>query len=177
MAKRAISPKRVHTPHTRASKALMQNLTSVTRVLNLSAHEAKVARALAARAIKFVNERCDHATKRGQAKMVRSMNRLTKTLDDRLSRIQTLFLWQTVILVTCIEAYLQDMLAASASVDPKLMSQSEQRAMYADIIAATSLEALASGLRTRWARWWLGDGGGDSLDIAPQENGSERLSR
>lgn len=39
------------------------------------------------------------------------------------------------------------------------MSKSEQHAAYADVIGATSLEALANELRVRWARSWLSDGG------------------
>jgi hypothetical protein len=39
------------------------------------------------------------------------------------------------------------------------MSKSEQRAPYADVITAASLEALANDLRARWARGWLSDGG------------------
>jgi hypothetical protein len=68
-------------------------------------------------------------------------------------------LWQVVILVTCVEAYLQDMLTAAASVDPQLMSKSEQLAPYSEVIAAASVEALANELRVRWARGWLSDGG------------------
>ncbi len=63
------------------------------------------------------------------------------------------------MLVTCVETYLQDVLAAAAGVEPKLMSKSEQSASYADVVTAVSLEALANDLRARWARGWLSDGG------------------
>jgi hypothetical protein len=63
------------------------------------------------------------------------------------------------MLVTCIEAYLQDLLVAAASVDPKFMSKSQQVAPYADVVSATSLDELANELRRRWARGWLSDGG------------------
>jgi hypothetical protein len=63
------------------------------------------------------------------------------------------------MLVTCFEAYLQDVLTAAAGVDPGLMSESEQRALYSDVIAATSVDALANELRARWARGWVRDGG------------------
>jgi hypothetical protein len=106
------------------------------------------------------------ATKPGQgqakrvlAKLARSLNTFSKTFDTRIERFQTITLWQVVMLVTCVEAYLQDVLSAAASVAPELMSNSEQRALYADIIRATSLEALANELRARWARSWLSDGG------------------
>ncbi|MEO5959347.1 MAG: hypothetical protein ABIZ49_06220 [Opitutaceae bacterium] len=39
------------------------------------------------------------------------------------------------------------------------MSKSEQGALYADVIAATSLDALANELRARWARGWVNHGG------------------
>src|SRR5207247_11316116 len=71
----------------------------------------------------------------------------------------TASLWQVVMLVTCVEAYLQDVLSAAARADPDLMSKSQQLAPYADIIAATSLDELANELRARWARGWLADGG------------------
>jgi hypothetical protein len=80
-------------------------------------------------------------------------------LKLRLDRLNTTMLWQVVMLVTCIEAYLQDLLAAAASVDPELMSKSQQVAPYADVVSATSLDELADELRRRWARGWLSDGG------------------
>ena len=99
-------------------------------------------------------------TKRTErAKTVRSFRRFNATLRMRLDRFNTAMLWQVVILVTCIEAYLQDLLAAAASVDPELMSKSQQVAPYADVVSATSLDELAGELRRRWARGWLSDGG------------------
>jgi hypothetical protein len=140
--------------------ALEQNLDSIMHMLKLSHHEVVLMRAQAARALTFATEQvCDIATKPGQAKLVRSLNCLSKTLKVRIERYQTIKSWQVVMLVTCVEAYLQDVLAAAASVDPELMSKSEQRAPYADVITAASLEALAIDLRARWARGWLSDGG------------------
>jgi hypothetical protein len=63
------------------------------------------------------------------------------------------------MLVTCVETYLQDVLAAVASVDPDLMSTSQQRVPYADVVKATSLDALVDEMRARWARAWLRKGG------------------
>ena len=73
--------------------------------------------------------------------------------------LRKLMLWQVVMLVTCVEAYLQDLLAIAASIDPKLMDETQQVAPYAEVISATSLDGLASELRARWARRWLSDGG------------------
>jgi hypothetical protein len=125
----------------------------------LSYHEVVLMSAQATRVATFVKERSDLATKPGQAKLVRSLNRFSKALEVRTERVQTITRWQVVMLVTCVEAYLQDVLTAAASVDPELMSKSEQRAPYADVITAASLEALANDLRARWARGWLSDGG------------------
>ena len=63
------------------------------------------------------------------------------------------------MLVTCIEAYLQDLLVAAATVDPEFMKNSKQVAPYADIVSASSLDELANELRRRWARGWLSDDG------------------
>jgi hypothetical protein len=63
------------------------------------------------------------------------------------------------MLVTCVEAYLQDVLAGAAAVDPTLMSKSEQSAAYSDVIEAASLQALGDKLRDQWARAWLSRGG------------------
>jgi hypothetical protein len=159
MAKRAISPKPVPTPHTRASLAFEQNLDSIKHMLTLSHREAVGIKAHASRFGNSLKNGVDLATKAARAKLVRSLKRFVKTLETRRKRFETITLWQVVMMVTCVEAYLQDVLTAAASVDPELMSNSEQRALYADVIAATSLETLANDLRARWARGWLSDGG------------------
>lgn len=60
--------------------------------------------------------------------------------------------WQPVLLVTFLETYLQDVLCEGARVDPSIMGGTEQKAAYADVQSARSLEALAETLRARWAR-------------------------
>ena len=159
----------VPTPQTRAMLALEENLDSIMHMLKLSTHEVVMLAAQGTRLGAFVGglgltTKADLAAKPVQAKLVlaklaRSLSRFGKTLETRIDRFQTLTLWQVVMLVTCVEAYLQDVLTTAASVDPELMGKSEQQAPYADVIAATSLEALANELRTRWARGWLSDGG------------------
>jgi hypothetical protein len=93
------------------------------------------------------------------AKLTSSSERYIKTRQTGRERMATATLWQVVMLVTCVEAYLQDLLAIAASVDPKLMDESQQVAPYAEVISATSLDELASELRARWARGWLRKGG------------------
>ena len=154
----------VPTPKTKAMLALEENLDSILHLLNVSRHEMVVLRAQSARLTTFVGKNCDiakksHSVKPVLVKLSRSLDRFSKSLDTRIERVQTITLWQVVMLVTCVEAYLQDVLTAAASVDPELMSKSEQHAPYADVIGATSLEALANELRARWARGWLSDGG------------------
>lgn len=121
--------------------------------------EAVGIKAHAARLGNSLEKGIDLATKAARQKLVRSLNRFIKTLQTKRSRFETITLWQVVMMVTCVEAYLQDVLTAAASVDPELMSKSEQHAPYADVITASSLEALANELRARWARGWLSDGG------------------
>ena len=72
--------------------------------------------------------------------------------------------WYAVMLVTITEAYLQDALSFCAGLDPRLMNDSEQKATYAEIVAADSLHTLAEELRTRWARNFV-DGGGPAFWI------------
>lgn len=159
MAKHAISLTPVPTPHTRALLAFGQNLDSLKHMEALFHREAVLMRAHASRFRSSLGKGIDLGTKAARAKVARSLKRFIKTLETRTKRFETITRWQVVMLVTCVEAYLQDVLTAAASVDPELMSKSEQRAPYPDVIAATSLEALANDLRARWARGWLSDGG------------------
>ena len=80
-------------------------------------------------------------------------------IGKSIERFQAHKPWAVVILATCVEAYLQDLLADAAGIDTDLMGRSEQRAMYSDVIAAASLDELAAGSRTKWARGWVADGG------------------
>ncbi|MDO8715578.1 MAG: hypothetical protein Q7J73_02040 [Dehalococcoidales bacterium] len=151
--------------------ALEENLDGIVHMLKVSRHEFSGLRAQAARLGAFIDNDFDLPKKDlaatpkqlqsrlTLAKLNRSLERFRKTLDTRTERFLTITRWQVVMLVTCVEAYLQDVLTTAASVDPKLMSKSEQYAPYADVISAASLDALANELRARWARGWLSDGG------------------
>jgi len=149
------------TPHTRAWQAFEENLDSIGHMLALSSREAVALKTQAARLRTFTGTLSGKSlmTKLGRAKLVRWLNRIVKTLKTSGDRMQTINRWQVVMMVTCIEAYLQDVLATAARLDPELMKNSEQHAQYADVIAAISLDAPADKLRVRWARNWLSDGG------------------
>lgn len=150
--------------------SLEANLDSIMHMQEVRNREVVASKAQAVRLklsmIKEIELAKKHLAERPQVhvklmleKLSRSLNRFQKNLETRTERLQTITLWQVVMLVTCVEAYLQDVLTTAASVDPELMNKSEQCAQYADIIGATSLDALANELRARWARGWLSDGG------------------
>ena len=153
------------TPHTRALLALEENLDSISHMLKLTGHQAALIKTQAAKANQVATlalEQRALATNPENTKFTRSLKRLARSLETlsfRMEGFHTITLWQVVMLVTCFEAYLQDVLTAAATADPELMIKSEQRALYSDVIAAASVEALANELRSRWARGWLSDGG------------------
>jgi len=134
-------------------------------MLKLSKHEVVMTRAQLVKANRLAGTLAKHrdlAAKHGQTDLTRALTRLSKnmeTITKGIDRFLMLTLWQVVILVTCVEAYLRDALAEAARIDPKLMSTSDQSALYADIVAATSIEDLATEMRARWARGWLREGG------------------
>ena len=145
--------------------ALEENLESISHMIALGKHEVVAAGgkiAKARRLLELAIEGCDLRSEEGRKKFIReskrSINPIT-TATAKLNRFQLLNRWQVVMLVTCVEAYLQDVLAAAANADPELMSRSQQQAPYADVIAASSLQGLANDMRARWARGWVSDGG------------------
>lgn len=146
-------------PHTKAWAAFEQNLDSISHMLTLGRRELTLLNTATIRLTASVRKSPNLTAKKGVAKLRCSLERYNRTLQTRIERFGTATLWQVVMLVTCVEAYLQDLLAMAASVDSELMSKSQQIAPYADIISATSLDELASKMRVRWARGWLSDGG------------------
>ncbi len=80
-------------------------------------------------------------------------------LATRMLSVSTFNPWRLVMLVTFIEAYLQDVLVEAAAIDGEFMTKSEQPALYADVVAASSIDELANDMRVRWARRWVDDGG------------------
>jgi hypothetical protein len=139
--------------------ALRDNLESVRHFTALGYREALAVRSAAKRQHTKMARQPDLTQKRVRRATLASLRRFNKTLDLHIARMATTRQWKVVVLVTCVEAYLQDVLSAAARVEPTLMATSGQQAPYADVIAATSLEDLANELRARWARGWLAKGG------------------
>jgi hypothetical protein len=160
--------------HTKAWTALEQNLESFSHMCDFSHREIVLLKKKAALMSKIHIGDLSKKTERN--KLVRSLNRFSTTMQQRLERYRTATLWQVVMLVTCVEAYLQDVLAAAASVDPEFMRESKQVAPYADVVVSYLVgrprERLAPTLGAWVAKpWWT-----DALDFSSRRNGSEELS-
>jgi hypothetical protein len=156
-------------PHTAAWITLEDNLEMVGHILLYTRQEARALEKLAnSGSHKFVTimksvEGNDPANRDSIAKSITKLTgelkRIETKRDEIMARFDTTNMWQVVMLVTCAEAYLQDVLEAAAALDVDLMNESEQAAKYEDVISAPSLGALALELRRRWARRWLEGGG------------------
>jgi hypothetical protein len=145
--------------HTSAWRTFEKNLDSVSHLIALGSRELSVLETESTRFRTYLRKPRD-LTKKGTAReILRSASRFASTVQGRVDRLGTATLWQLVVLVTCVEAYFQDLLSSAAGLDPALMSKSQQVAPYADIVAANSLVDLANELRIRWARGWMSDGG------------------
>jgi hypothetical protein len=149
------------TPHTKAWMTFDQNLKIVNHMEKIEGREIAAVHTAAMRRSKTLPGAIAKA--KGNVKRLLSLQRRTTRLkarlDARLAELGTPRLWHVVMLVTCIEAYLQDVLVDAATVDDKFTRKSEQVVGYADVVAATSLDELANEMRRRWARGWLSDGG------------------
>ncbi|HUP37182.1 MAG TPA: hypothetical protein VNC82_17245 [Candidatus Limnocylindria bacterium] len=136
--------------------ALQDNLETVRHFTALPHRESLAPHAAAKHQhTQWTTRQPDLTQKRERRATLGSLKRFNKTIEVRVARMATMRLWQVVVLVTCVEAYLQDVLSAAARVGPTLMAKSDQQASYADTLAATTPEDLATDLRARWARWWL----------------------
>lgn len=131
-------------PHSRAMLAFLENLNQVTHFVSIGKREVDLIEKEAIRLKAFLSKPRG-TTKAETASVIRAAQRFADAHTNRVGRYKTVTLWQLVILITCLEAYLQDVLVAAARVDPELMSDSEQNAHYVDVVAAASLEELAKG--------------------------------
>lgn len=84
---------------------------------------------------------------------------LERDLKRLVTSVYLLNEWYVVMQVTFAEAYLQDVLVHWASEDPSAMRDSDQKATYAQVTTAESLDSVASEMRRRWARNFIDDGG------------------
>lgn len=99
---RAISPTPVSTSHTRAWLAFEQNLDSISHTVYLGTREIRLAKAEATRFKTFLDKFADPRTKANPAKLLRSLQRFSKTFQTRIERYGTISLWRVVMLVTCV---------------------------------------------------------------------------
>jgi hypothetical protein len=145
--------------HTRAYVTLEQNNDGILHLLALQDRELKALRTSVNRKLTAFRRSLDPRAKKTSEQRMRSIDRIGDTIDVSKSRLDTVRLWQVVLLVTCAETYLQDVLSSAARIDPQLMRESKLRVPCADVFKVTSLNELAIQLSTRWARAWVDDGG------------------
>jgi len=89
------------------------------------------------------------------AESAKSVNKIVESVKSEVDNILSANRWRLVILVTCVEAYLQDVLTDAARLDSSLMKNAQQSALYLQIVRAASLDELELDVRTAWARHWL----------------------
>ncbi len=83
------------------------------------------------------------------------LRELERTMEWEKALNEFISEWIAVMTVTFAETYLQDVLAYCASIDAGLMGTSDQRATYAELCVAASVEEVKAELRSRWADNWL----------------------
>ena len=77
------------------------------------------------------------------------------TGDERIAKYHTVARWMVVMYVTCVEAYLQDLLTAAIEADSEIMGDSKQEIRYADVIAGGTFNALVEKMRRTWVDNWM----------------------
>jgi hypothetical protein len=155
-------PKKPEQHHTQAWVTYERNLDTIRHMAALQVRELSAITATVLRLSKSLKKgvaKGHTSTNATFRRLARSVNRLTAEAEIGMARVNDAALWQVVMLVTCVETYLQDVLSIAASVDPALMAKSEQKTSYADVMTASSIDELANAMRTRWARGVLRDGG------------------
>jgi len=158
-ARSAKTPTSPRAPHTRAWHTFEENLEGVGHMVTMTGREIQLIATATKRLSTLAKKYRAAPNKVTLKKLTKSADRWDKAVTEGIERFKTAHLWQVVMLVTCVEGYLQDLLSSAAIVDPDLMSKSEQMAPYATVAAASSLEDLMNEMRGRWARGWLNDGG------------------
>ncbi len=90
---------------------------------------------------------------------VRETAKLLRQQKAAWKRIELVGEFVCVMIVTCCETYLQDVLVDCAARDRGLMGEGGQTATYDELLTARSIETLTNELRQSWARNWVDDGG------------------
>ncbi len=93
------------------------------------------------------------------AEINEEISNYTEMMNAHLSGFSVGVEWIPVLIVTIVETYLLDVLVYAASTDPSLMKKSEMSASYSEMTNASSLEGLLQGLRYKWARKFINEGG------------------
>lgn len=140
-------------PQTLAAKRYMRN---VERMVGLIGAVNKVWEPIKA-ANEVIAPRVPQA-KPGDA-VDKQLDKLVAASNAAFATTQFAFEWYLAMIVTFAEAYLEDILAAAAVVEPALMKESDIKASYSEISSSTSIDELAGVLRHRWARNFITDGG------------------
>lgn len=149
-----------NTSRTLAWTTFEQNLETLVRLNEVGLREAKLGYRRVTKTRALIRETISVLPDSSSAiALLKKVAKSTDSIGSSLKWFSAIGPWQVVILVTCVEAYLQDVLEAAAAIDPELMAKSEQTALYADVMAALSLDELATDMRRMWASKWLSDGG------------------
>lgn len=151
-----VRPKPTSEPKTRPLAALERNTESVTAFLAMQSRETAAMGAVVARiSAKTIP---DLSTKPGRQRYVRRIRRFRKKLDRYIERTSPAKLWTIVMLVTCVEAYLQDVLSAAACADRKLLSKSGRLhggpALWISRLGRKGVQAYPHDLVARMEVFW-----------------------
>jgi len=107
----------------------------------------------------------DLSNARKSAEIDDLIQRLSETLLKPSNQFTGGFLaareWIPVLLVTTVEAYLEDVLIYAATADSTIMKSSRLTVPCAEVVRARSLEELKKILPSRWSKTFLRDGGPD----------------
>ena len=81
---------------------------------------------------------------------------------ETIERLTFLTAWILVMLVTFVEAYVEDVLILSVNLNPDWLHKSTARIDYSDLLKANSVDTLIHEIQVRWAKNILQSGGPDN---------------
>jgi hypothetical protein len=146
--------------HTTAWLTLEANLDAV---IHLLAFQTREIRSLETSARRIATKPMPDLSVRSKSGVdfTRSLRKFSRRVGTAADRLNATRLWLSVMLVTCVETYLQDVLGAAARHDPALIRTSELTFTGPAIMDAASLDQLKDAVCDRWARSWLRGGPSD----------------